>query len=197
MRKIILGGSLFVLFIYLIWEVLVLGIVPLDGPHGLIQTFKLDQEGAQALTSILKSPWITLFAEGLAFFAILTSFLAQALSLVHFLADGLKVADKKREPIGLCLLVLIPPLLLSLIWPKLFFKALNFAGGFCAIVLFGILPALMVWIGRYRKKTTSPYTVPGGKALLIFVFAFACFTFLFQLLCSLDILSLAKAGLHE
>lgn len=197
-RKIILGGSLFAFFIYLIWEILVLGIIPLEGPHGLITTFKLDQEGAQALAAVLKSPWITLFAEGLAFFAILTSFLAQALSLVHFLADGLKVSsEKKREPLGLCLLVLVPPLILSLIWPKLFFKALNFAGGFCAVVLFGILPALMVWIGRYRKKKSSSYTVPGGKALLIFVFAFACFTFLFQLLSSLDIVSLAKAGLHE
>ncbi len=195
-RAAILGGSLFAFFIYLIWEIVVLGVVPIEGPDGIIETFRLDREGSQALVAILKSPWIALFAQGLAFFAILTSFLAQSLSLVHFLADGFKVETKKRESPLLCFLVLIPPLILALLWPLLFFKALSFAGGFCAVLLFGILPALIVWIGRYRKYRKTPYTVPGGKSLLIFVFAFACFIFLFQLLNTLGVISLAKTGFN-
>ncbi len=198
-RKAILGGSLFAFFIYLVWEILVLGAVPIEGAHGLIATFKLDQEGSQALVAVLQSPWIALFAQGLAFFAILTSFLAQSLSLVHFLADGVKVkvvSDKRESPL-LCGIVLIPPLILSLACPLLFFKALNFAGGFCAVLLFGILPALIVWIGRYRKSVSAPYVVPGGKLLLILVFAFACFVFIFQLLNTMGIIGLGKEILNN
>ena len=194
-RMAIFGGSLFAFLLYVIWEILVLGAVPIES---LIRTFQLDQEGSQALVSVLHSPWISLFAQGLAFFAILTSFLAQALSLVHFLADGVKVtprSDKKESPL-LCSLVLMPPLILSLACPLLFFKALNFAGGFCAVLLFGILPALIVWIGRYRKTVDAPYVVPGGKLLLLLVFAIACFIFIFQFLSTIGVIGLAKEGLN-
>lgn len=180
-RMTIIGGSLMALVIYIIWETLVLGIVPLRGPNGLIASLMNDQEASQAIGSIVRSPAISIFSQGLAFFAILTSFLAQALSLVHFLADGFKINYKKQENVGLCLLALAPPLVLSLIYPQLFFKALNFAGGICAVVLFGILPVFMVWMGRYRKQTSSGYQVPGGKATLIGVFVIALFIFMLQL----------------
>ncbi len=180
-RITIIGGSLMAFIIYLIWEILVLGIVPLRGPNGLIASLMNDQEASQSIAAIVRSPAISIFSQGLAFFAILTSFLAQALSLVHFLADGFKINYKKQESVGLCILALGPPLLLSLIYPQLFFKALNFAGGICAVVLFGILPVFMVWMGRYRKQESSGYQVPGGKATLIGVFVVALFIFILQL----------------
>jgi len=179
-RITIIAGSLSAFLIYFIWEIIVLGIVPIGGSSGLLESFKMDREGSQALSMVVKSPWISLFAEGLAFFAILTSFLAQSLSLVHFLADGFKVSKEKKESVWLCILALAPPLLLSLIYPQLFFKALNFAGGICAVILFGILPVIMVWIGRYRKQQFSPYEMPGGKTALSLIFGFACFILLFQ-----------------
>jgi len=179
-RLTIVAGSLFAFLIYFIWEIIVLGVVPIHGPGGLLESFKMDREGSQALSMVVKSPWVALFSQGLAFFAILTSFLAQSLSLVHFLADGMKVSSEKKESVSLCLLALGPPLLLSLIYPQLFFKALNFAGGICAVILFGVLPVLMVWIGRYKKETFSPYEMPGGKIALALILTFACFILLFQ-----------------
>jgi tyrosine-specific transport protein len=180
-RITIIAGSLFVFFIYFIWEVLVLGVVPAKGSGGLIESYELAREGSQALSAVIRSPWIALFAQGLAFFAMLTSFLAQSLSLVHFLADGLKVDKEKKESVFLCLLALFPPLILSIIYPQLFFKALNFAGGICAVILFGILPVLMVWIGRYKKEHFSPYKVLGGKTVLVAIFCFAVFILMFQI----------------
>jgi len=180
-RMTIIGGSLMAFAIYLIWEVLVLGIVPLEGADGLMASLKQDHEASQAIAAILKSPTVRVFSQGLAFFAILTSFLAQALSLVHFLSDGLKINYKKQEHIGICLLALLPPLLFSIVYPQLFFKALNFAGGICAVILFGILPAAMVWIGRYRRNPSKFYQMPGGKPALVLIFGFALFILFIQL----------------
>lgn len=179
-RITIWGGSLLAFAIYLIWEILVLGIVPLSGANGLVDSLKNDREASQSIAAIIGAPSVRIFAQGLAFFAILTSFLAQALSLVHFLADGLKISYKKQESYGLCILALAPPLILSLIYPQLFFKALNFAGGICAVILFGILPAAMVWIGRYRRASKGGYQMPGGKLPLLFVFCFALFILFIQ-----------------
>jgi tyrosine-specific transport protein len=180
-RLTIIGGSLMAFVIYLIWEILVLGIVPFGGPNGLVASLKNDREASQSLALILKSPSVRIFSQGLAFFAILTSFLAQALSLVHFLADGLKIKYKKQENLWLCAVALLPPLVLSLIYPQLFFKALNFAGGVCAVILFGVLPVAMVWIGRYRKAPSPTYRMSGGKPALVIILCFALFILFLQL----------------
>ncbi len=180
-RASILCGSLFALLIYLIWQLVVLGIVPREGPSGIVDSLKNDQEASQSLAGILGTSLVSSSAQALAFFAILTSFLAQSLSLVHFLADGLKIPAGRRENKALCTIALIPPLLLSIAYPQLFFKALNFAGGVCAVILFGILPVSMVWIGRYFKGMTSAYQIPGGKGALLSILAFALFVLFFQI----------------
>ena len=149
-KKVILGGSLLTLFVYLIWEIVVLGILP---EAQIKENLAQGKEASQALAEILGSSWVTKFAHGLAFFAMLTSFLAQSLALVHFLTDGLKATSHHRENLWMCALALVPPLAFSLIYPALFFKALSFAGGICAVILFGVLPAIMVWLGRTGKRS--------------------------------------------
>jgi len=177
-RRAIWYGSIFAFVIYLIWEIIALGILPLSNIEA---AYHSDIDGAEALRRYLGSGLIGYSAQVLAFFAILTSFLAQSLSLVHFLRDGLNLKKKKRENIGICALALLPPLIFSILFPQLFFQALNFAGGFCAVVLFGIFPALMVWIGRYQKNHMLKDRVIGGKPLLIGILFIACFIFLYQL----------------
>ncbi|HEY5259358.1 MAG TPA: aromatic amino acid transport family protein, partial [Rhabdochlamydiaceae bacterium] len=177
-KKVILGGSLLTLFVYLLWEIVVLGIVP---EAQIKENLAQGKEASQAIADILGSSWVTKFAHGLAFFAMLTSFLAQSLALVHFLTDGFKAPSYKRENIWMCALALGPPLICSLIYPALFFKALSFAGGICTVILFGVMPATMVWLGRYWKEVPSTYQVFGGKTLLGGIFFFALFVFGFQI----------------
>jgi tyrosine-specific transport protein len=172
-RLTIIGGSLSCLVIYIIFEWVVLGIVPLGGAHGLAASLKQDMEASQAVSAIVRSPWVRTFAQGFGFVALLTSFLAQTMSLVHFLADGMKVNTKQKENLWICVLALLPPLVFSFFFPNLFFKALNFAGGICAVILFGLLPVGMVWMGRYRRQTATGYTVPGGKLALGLVVLFS------------------------
>ena len=179
-KSIILGG-LFTLVIYLVWQIIVLGIVPLEGPSGILATIKSGEEASQAIIGIMGASWVSYFVTLLAFFAILTSFLAQALSLSHFLADGLKVSYKKHEEVWLVVLTLLPPMLLSVLFPNIFLKALDFAGGICAVILFGVMPVMMVWKGRYKKNMEGTYQVFGGKVLLFVLMFVALFIAVFQL----------------
>lgn len=180
-RQIILSGSLLALIVYLIWDIVVLGIVPAEGEWGIIESLKQGRQASDAVAGILGLSWVATFAEGLALFALLSSFLAQTLALVHFLADALKVKHEKQESLSLCLLALMPPLAFGIIYPDVFIHALNFAGGICAVILFGVLPVLMAWKGRYRDQIVGSYQLFGGKRILIAIFAIAIFIMLFQI----------------
>lgn len=177
-RQSIYSGSFLTVIIYLFWEIVTLGVLPIGEIH---HSYNIDVDAAQALRTYLGSSFIGYSAQGLAFFAILTSFLAQALSLTNFLSDGFKIQHKERENVWMCLLALLPPLIFSFLFQDLFFQALNFAGGICAVVLFGIFPALMTWVGRYQKKNLLEDRVFGGRPLLILILLIACVIFFDQL----------------
>ena len=72
--------------------------------------------------------------------------------------------------IKLCALSLTPPFVFALIYPGIFLKALSYAGAFGAVILFGIMPAAMVYRGRYIKKLQGPLLIPGGKGVLALIF---------------------------
>lgn len=176
----LLGGVTFVFVIYIIWQVVAIGTIPVHGENGLLYSYLHDQDAAQSIKLIIQNPYVGIFAQLLAFFAILTSFLTQSLSLVHFLRDGFKIEEKERENVGLCIAALGPPLIFSLMYPQLFFKALNFAGGICAVILFGIFPVLMIWKGRYSHKEEAGHIVWGGKPFLFFIFVVASLILFYQ-----------------
>jgi tyrosine-specific transport protein len=179
-RQIILGGSLFALIIYIIWEIVVLGIVPAAGKWGIIESMQQGRQASDAVAGILGNSWVSNFAEGLAFFALLSSFLAQTLALTHFLADAFKVKGEKHESVPMCLLALVPPMIFAFIYPNLFLNALNFAGGICAVILFGVLPASMAWKNRYIQNHQPSYQVFGGKRLLVAIIVIGLCIVLFQ-----------------
>jgi tyrosine-specific transport protein len=177
LKQAIIIGSALPLIIYLAWNGLILGLIPL-------QEFKqaLDQGeiATEALRSAVGASWITDIAQLFAFFALITSFLSVALSFVDFLADALKIKKSPQGKLLLIALVLCPPLVCALLYPTIFLSALNVAGGFGAVILFGILPAAMAWSGRYRHKIDAPHLVPGGKPLLILIIAFSLAVMLLQ-----------------
>lgn len=180
---ILLGASL-TLVLYVAWQLIVLGILPREV---IAKSFAEGQDAAIALSLFVQSPWIGISAQMLAFFAILTSFLAQSLSLLHFLQDGLKMEGQGKEHLTVCFLTLFPPLVIAMGFPHLFFSALGFAGGICAVSLFGILPVCMVWKGRYSKRYMLVDRVRGGKGMLCSLFLFSCFIFFYQLASMLEI----------
>lgn len=94
-------GSAIPLVIYLLWEWIILGIVPL-------QNFQVALDQGEIATEALKNAvgasWVVDVAQAFAFFAIVTSFLSVALSFVDFLADGLSI---KKTPLGKIFLALL------------------------------------------------------------------------------------------
>jgi tyrosine-specific transport protein len=175
LRLAIIIGSSIPLAFYLLWELLVLGLIPAEGPQEVLAALDEGEMVTRVLKMASGSGLINLIAQSFAFFAIVTSFLGVGISLIDFMADGLHI---HKTPIGkgiLCLLTVIPPLLISLIYPGLFLTALNYAGGFAAVTIFGILPAWMAWVSRKPVYAKTTWQAPGGTLSLILVAAFALF----------------------
>jgi tyrosine-specific transport protein len=167
LKKTVFFGSGIPLVVYILWELLILGLVPLEGEGGFRQAYFQGDMATQVLRNAVGSGNIVDLAQYFAFFAIVTSFLGVALSFVDFLADGLHIKKDAKGKALLCLAVIALPLVFSLIYPKLFLIALRYAGGFGALVLFALLPAAMVWSGRYRLNKKEPQLLPGGKISLL------------------------------
>jgi len=174
LRVAIFLGSLLSLVVYLIWQVLVLGVVPLTGEGGLIaiQSAKKPVLALmQALSFPTQSKGLSLFSRVFSLFAILTSFVGVALGLFDFFADGFHVKKSPKGKLILALLTFLPPALFASTYPAAFLIALRYAGLFAAILLI-IYPALMVYWGRYRLTLATGYRVAGGKSLILLALAF-------------------------
>ncbi len=181
LRKAILIGSFIPLLTYVIWQWLILGIVPTEGPHGLQETLTLGNNAVYPLKHFIPHSSLTLLGEFFAFFALATSFFGVTLGMLDFLADGLQVEKTTKGRLLLCALIYIPPLVFSLTHPHVFLQALDFAGGFGSALLLGLLPILMVWSGRYKMGLKSSFSLPGGKPLLLALMAFVFFELMIEL----------------
>ena len=172
LRVAIMVGSFIPLLAYILWQALVLGIVPLEGAHGLAEAFEQGNTAIKPLRYFVESKCLQQAGEFFAFFALVSSFLGVTLGLLDFLADGLGVEKNASGRTLLCLLIFIPPLLASYTSPHVFLFALRYAGGFGAAFLLGLLPIVMVWTGRYHQKREGEFKVPGGRILLILMASF-------------------------
>lgn len=135
LKLAIVLGSLIPLGVYLLWEFLVLGIMQ-DHSSNLTSIDEL-------LFQVSNNPAVFHFIAFFAFFAITTSFMGNALSTLDFILDqsGGNKGNIKRA--AFALVTVIPPLIVAIYNPNIFLKALQAAGSFSAVALFGIIPALM------------------------------------------------------
>lgn len=160
----ILIGSLIPFAVYVLWELLILGVVPMED---LSEAFIVGASADEPLSWYLNSPWISTVAKAFSFFAIITSFLGVSLSLSDFLGDGLKLHRFTMGREIACFLTFIPPLFFVFTYPRGFMMALQYAGAFVAILL-GIMPALMAW----RLKAYSSPAMRGLLGLIVTISLF-------------------------
>jgi tyrosine-specific transport protein len=174
-RKAILIGSFIPFIAYVIWEGLILGIVPKEGTEGLVEALKNGNNAVYPLKNFIHSSSVYYLGQAFAFFALITSFLGVTLGLRDFLADGLNIHKDLKGKLLLALFIFAIPLVISMSYPHIFLTALDYAGGFGVALLLGLLPILMTWIGRYYQGQDNNQQLPGGKITLIILGLFVVF----------------------
>ncbi len=168
-------GSFIPLLCYIFWDAAIMGIIPITGPHGLIAILhspSTNSDLVNTLTTIVNKDSVTLFAKLFTSICVVTSFLSVALCLSDFLADGFQL-EKQGQSLGvIAFATFLPPLVIALFFPNAFIRALEYGGIYCVILLL-LLPAWMVWCGRYKKHIAKGYHVFGGKLALLALLIFA------------------------
>lgn len=172
-RRVILIGSSIPFFIYIIWEYLILGIVPLDG------LLLAKQQGLSAIVPLkehAQAQYIYAIGQAFGFCALTTSFLGVTLGLFDFLSDGLNLPKKGKNKLFLYVCVYLPPTIIAMLNPDIFLRALGYAGGIGCALLLGLFPVMMVWSGRYRKNLDRRHEqLKGGKVVLVLLALFVIF----------------------
>jgi tyrosine-specific transport protein len=169
LKRSLILGSLIPLIMYILWEYVILGIAPYTTAQEWRQAQSQGAIVPQILSGNAQEALAAKISDWFTFFAIATSFLPVAFSFMDFLHDGFHIRGHCPPRWKLALCVLIPPYLGAVFDSHLFLQALNVAGGFCAVTIFGILPALMA-----LKRKQIPY-----EALY---FRFSSHTLLFLIL---------------
>lgn len=161
--KAVVVGSLIPFLMFVIWNAAVLAALP--GATGTANPLE-----------VLRSSGSPLVAGGILAFslsAIVTSFVGFVVALTDFFADFLGGEDSSSTGPGFSLaklrdfaLTLVPPVLVAVWDPSLFFQAIDQAGAFGVSTLFGLLPALMVLSQRSNESpvlTRNPEFLGGYK----------------------------------
>lgn len=188
LRRVIWIGSAIPLLVYLLWEFLVLGIVPVEGSISLSQGYFEGANGAELLTQIIGNGFLSEILRVFLLLAIITSFLGVSTSLTDFLSDGFNVKKSPQGRVFLLLLTFGPPMLFALTDPRAFLSALEYAGAFGVVVLLGFLPALMAWRGRRKYAKGARYQAPGGSPLLFLTMAASSIVILCEVLQKMGVL---------
>lgn len=183
-KKIIFWGTLAPLIAYVIWVITIFLIIPYYGNHGLLeiaQSSKPVSDLQLALTNALHIAWISQAMNIFSGVCIITSFLANSVSLTDFIADGFNLYKNGRRTLAVYIIAYLPPVISVLFCSKIFLLGLSIAGTLAIIQLL-ILPALIVLrLRNSNKRKELSYSVFGGKAMLVFLLSLS-FIILFYVL---------------
>jgi tyrosine-specific transport protein len=153
LTRSIIFGTLLSYLIYLFWQWAVIGSVPREY---LVQANLEGVPITQILENFSQYPWLARLSRTFAFFALVTSLIGVSLSMVDFLADGLKMDKKGWNRLLLVLLVFIPPTFFANLYPNIFLASLGLAGGIGESILNSLIPISLVYIG------TRKYNLPAN-----------------------------------
>ena len=169
LKLAILIGSAIPLICYIVWDVVIMGIVPTQGKQGLLAILHHNQSTSLLMERVTAStaaqPVILTIMGVFTPICLITSFLGVALCLADFLADGLSLPKRGASNLVIYGLTFLPPIGIVLFWPNIFIAALHYAGIYCMILII-LLPTLMVWKGRSIYQSTA-YRAPVGRWTLI------------------------------
>lgn len=183
-KTILLGGAI-PLLVYVVWQIVILLLIPVFGDQGLVSELFASKNPGNSITNYLitsgqhKSVLIFLFS--FMFCAISSSLIGVSWALHDFLADGCKIAKHGIGKVILVVLTFIPPIIYAVCFPQGFLKALGLAGA-CSSIIMIVYPALMVYKIRKSGHKNHKYKAPVNKALILAVAAFGVIVVFLELM---------------
>ena len=152
----------------MIWIAVIQGFIPRTGSFGLLHIAQSSHTNSLLIGSIshlIHYPWMGSIARLFVTVCIITSFLGVSLGLTDFISDGLHIKKQGKEGIIVQGLTYLPSLIIVLLAPGIFIKALGYAG-ICCVLLLILLPLLMLYSGRYVKSFSGERIVFGGPWII-------------------------------
>lgn len=182
--KVIIIGSIIPLIIYIIWQLIILGIFPTIGEYNILlltnNQENFDIMFVYFLENILKISFISNIVLFFSIFAILTSLIGISISLCDFIYDAINLKVNFKNNAIVSFLIIIPPIVVALYFPVGFTKILNFSGILVAILL-GLLPITMAWFGRYKLNIKSNFRLMGEKKIIIVTYLFYIYIIIYEI----------------
>lgn len=152
-RAVLIGGFV-PMALYLIWIAVIQGALPHHGPAGLIAMNNAPNTNSALMFQIAAVAHLDIIkALSVVFISIcsITGFLSVSLSLMDVLADGLQRKKTGWNKLFIATVALLPPLLIVIVDPAIFTRALAYAG-FCCLYILAILPIAMFLALITRKQ---------------------------------------------
>ncbi len=150
-RLLLLVGILIGFIMYAVWIYVTVGALPLEGEqYSLTYAAQHDYPATIPLAQKINSPAFTYGSLIFAIFAIATSYVACGTGLMAFIKDLTVNHFHLKNECLVSLLSFGPPLIVGLIYPDIFLKAMDVVGGVGIVILFGILPCIIGFIKAKR-----------------------------------------------
>lgn len=170
-HKCLYWGTSVALFVYLFWIVITFGSV---GREGFRQVISDGGNIANLSAALIRSgaamdveSRLTLFSH----FAVISSFLAVAVGLVHFVQDKLSLNQTSLQRLTATAICFLPPAMASFFYPYGFVQAIGLAGLFVAFSFF-VIPSMMALKVVSRNLLAIPLyhiCIVMGFGLLVFI----------------------------
>ena len=188
LRQVMLIGSLIPLICYLVWETVVISLIPYNGNNSLVSIIHNAAEYggelkllSQTLHKRYHIPVLDTLVNSFALSAIITSFIGVTLSVTDFIHDGLTLSKYQHGRTMAILGALLPPMLIGYLHPNGFLELISY-GGVMIAVLYGIFPPIML---LKQNNGTSK------KMILISCIIIACIVIVLQISSAQQILPTA------
>ena len=149
-RKALFAGMALAFIMNVLWVFVGIGVIPLTGANSILAAWETNMPATVPMAAQIGGSLFSLCASFFALVAIATSFLANGLGLQSFIGDLLSHSfGLESRPLTLGA-TFLPPLLISVVYPDIFLRALDVVGGVGIVVLFALLPLLIVLRDRKR-----------------------------------------------
>jgi tyrosine-specific transport protein len=141
--RAMLIGMLIGFVMNLVWVMVGIGVLPLTlGSNSIMNGFIHGLPATVPLGKILANPLFSAVAIAFSLTAICTSYAANGIGLMDFNRDLLGGGSKVK----IIAASFLPPLIIALLFPSVFLKAIGVVGGVGIAILFGILPAVIYFL---------------------------------------------------